>query len=67
MPARTLMSCRRALRSWTSAPVSWAMLFIGRTMTRAGLGLGGLGQSIADRAVNRLWIVAEKNRLRGLS
>jgi hypothetical protein len=50
-----------------SAPLSWGLLFIGRTMSRAGLGLGGLGQAIADRAVNRLWIVAEKNRLRGLS
>lgn len=36
-------------------------------MSRAGLGMAGMGQALADRAVNRLWIVAEKNRLRGLS
>lgn len=51
MPARSLFTSARAVKRWLRNPWTLTRLWFGDTLTNLGIGLGGMGERIAQRAI----------------
>ena len=61
MPARIFTVFARAAKRWTSAPMTYSALMIGRFLTATGEPIATAGEKLQTIALNRLAVITARS------